>query len=388
MGHLVRLTAVLGLIVLAACARPPEAPRLDLDRSSFPALAGWQDDDQSPALDAFLLSCGAFAAMADDRTVGPMGATVGDWRPACNAAANVDTGAARAFFEAWFTPFRASNRGAGEGLFTGYYEPLLRGARQSGGVFTVPLHSRPTGLVTVDLGDFADGLEGRKIIGRVVAGRVAPMPDRGEIAAGALDGDIAVIAWVDDPVDAFFLHVQGSGRVALADGGMMRVGYAGANGHAYTSIGNVLIERGEIARADVSLQSIRAWLASNPDQAADLLAQNRSYVFFHELHGDGPLGAQGVALTPGRSLAVDRRFLSLGVPVWLDIMAPGTSPGADDRAVRRLVIAQDTGGAIRGPVRGDVFWGFGPEAEFVAGHMKHQGGYYLLLPHTVAQRLP
>jgi membrane-bound lytic murein transglycosylase A len=387
MSPLLRLTAVLGLILLAACARLPEAPRLDLEHSSFGALKGWQNDDQDEALSAFQRSCGAFAALPDDRSVGPVGGTVADWRPACEAAAGIGRGAARAFFEAWFTPFRASNRGASEGLFTGYYEPLLRGARQSGGGFTVPLHGRPSGLVTVDLGRFADDLEGRKIIGRVVDGMVAPLPDRGEIAAGALDGDAPVIAWVDDPVDAFFLHVQGSGRVALADGGMLRVGY-GANGHAYTSIGKVLIERGEIARADVSLQSIRAWLASNPDQAADLLAANRSYVFFRELKGDGPLGAQEVALTPGRSLAIDRRFLSLGVPVWLDITAPGTSPGDADRPVRRLVIAQDTGGAIRGPVRGDVFWGFGPEAEFVAGHMKHRGGYYLLLPHTVAQRLP
>ncbi len=388
MGPLLRLTAALGLILLVACSTPPQAPRLDLARSSYPALNGWQDDDQGSALHAFRRSCGAFAAMADDRSVGPMGGTVADWRPACEATAGVDGGAARAFFEAWFTPFRASNRGDSEGLFTGYYEPLLRGARQSGGVFTVPLHGRPSGLVTVDLGRFADDLEGRKIIGRVVDGRVAPLPDRGEIAAGALDGDAPVIAWVDDPADAFFLQVQGSGRVALADGGMLLVGYAGANGHAYTSIGKVLIERGEIARADVSLQSIRAWLTAHPDQAADLLAQNRSYVFFHELQGDGPLGAQGVALTPGRSLAIDRRFLPLGVPLWLDIMAPGASPGDGDRPVRRLVIAQDTGGAIRGPVRGDVFWGFGPEAEYVAGHMKHRGGYYLLLPNSVAERLP
>ncbi len=388
MGPLFRLTAVLGLILLTACARPPEAPRLDLEHSSFGVLAGWQNDDQAEALNAFQRSCGAFAALPDDRSVGPVGGTVADWRPACEAAAGVDSGAARAFFEAWFTPFRASNRGASEGLFTGYYEPLLRGARQFGGVFTVPLHGRPSGLVTVDLGRFAGDLEGRKIIGRVVDGTVAPLPDRGEIAAGALDGDAPVIAWVDDPVDAFFLHVQGSGRVVLADGGMLRVGYDGANGHAYTSIGKVLIERGEIARADVSLQSIRAWLGGHPDQAADLLAANRSYVFFREIKGDGPLGAQGVALTPGRSLAIDRRFLSLGVPVWLDITASGTSPGDADRPVRRLVIAQDTGGAIRGPVRGDVFWGFGPEAEYVAGHMKHRGGYYLLLPNSVAQGLP
>lgn len=389
MGYPVRLTAALGLILLAACARPPEAPRLDLMRTSFAALDGWRDDDQGPALHGFLRSCTVFAAMADDGSVGPIGVTIGDWREVCDAAAGADT--ARTFFEAWFTPFRASDRGNAEGLFTGYYEPLLRGARHAGGAFNVPIHGRPAGLVGVDLGRFADDLEGRMVVGRVVDGAVAPLPDRREIVAGALDGEAPVIAWVDDAVDAFFLHVQGSGRIALPDGAMLRVGYDGANGHGYTSIGKVLIERGEIARADVSLQSIRQWLAENPDQAAALLAENRSYVFFRELRGadtddNGPLGAQGVALTPGRSLAVDRRFLPLGVPVWLDIMAPAL--GGGDRPVRRLVVAQDTGGAIRGPLRGDVFWGFGPEAEYVAGRMKHRGGYTLLLPNSVAERLP
>lgn len=386
MSHAVRLTAALGLILLAACSRPPEAPRLELERTSFADLAGWRDDDQSKALGAFRRSCVAFAAMADDTSIGHFGGSAGDWRIVCDGAAIVDAGAARAFFEAGFTPFRASDRGNPEGLFTGYYEPLLHGARQEGGAFTVPLHGRPAGLVNVDLGRFADDLEGRKLVGQVVGGAVVPLPDRREIVAGALDGGAPVIAWVDDPVDAFFLQVQGSGRVALADGGVLRVGYDGANGHGYTSIGKLLIERGEIARADVSLQSIRAWLAGHPDQAADLLAENRSYVFFRALQGDGPVGAQGVALTPRRSLAVDRSYLPLGVPVWLDILAPAL--GGDDRPVRRLVIAQDTGGAIRGPVRGDVFWGFGPEAEYVAGQMKHRGEYYLLLPNSVAERLP
>ena len=218
--------------------------------------------------------------------------------------------------------------------------------------------------------------------------RSKPLPDRAAIATGALAGAAPVIAWVDDPVDAFFLHVQGSGRIALAGGGMLRVGYAGKNGHAYVSIGRALIERGALARADVSLQSIRAWLAANPGEAAAVLALNPSYVFFRELHGEGPLGAQGVPLTPGRSLAVDRRFLPLGAPLWLDVMAPASDPAAADRRLRRLVIAQDTGGAIRGPLRGDLFWGFGAEAESVAGRMKHPGGYVLLLPNPVAERLP
>ena len=263
----------------------------------------------------------------------------------------------------------------------------MNGAAAPGGRFTVPIHGLPADLVSVDLGLFSDEYGSRTIIGRVVDGALLPYPRRGEIAAGALRGKAPVLAWVDDPVDAFFLHVQGSGRIGLAGGGVMRVGYAGANGRAYVSIGRALIENGALDREEVSLQSIRAWLAANPDRVAEILALNPSYVFFRELVGDGPLGAQGVALTPGRSLAVDRGYLPLGAPIWLDIMAPSAAAGAPDRSLRRLVVAQDTGGAIKGPLRGDLFWGFGPEAEAVAGRMKHPGSYVLLLPKALADTL-
>ena len=251
----------------------------------------------------------------------------------------------------------------------------------------MPIHGLPVEHVTADLGLFHDDLAGREITGRVVDGVLRPYPRRGDIAQGALDGAASVLAWVDDPVDAFFLHVQGSGRISLADGGVMRVGYAGANGQAYRSIGRALVERGAFSLDEASLQTIRVWLAANPDQAAEVLALNPSYVFFRELTGDGPLGAQGVALTAGRSLAVDRDYLPLGAPIWLDIMAPSAEPGGPDRTLRRLVVAQDIGGAIEGPLRGDLFWGFGPDAEWVAGHMKHPGGYVLLLPKALAKTL-
>ena len=391
---MLRASFVWGLLALAACTAPPGPtvpPRLDLQPTDFAALEGWGDDEQGAALAAFVRSCVSLAGAPDDRPVAPLGGTVADWRGPCAAAGRVaagDDSLARDFFEAWFTPLRASDQGEDRGLFTGYYEPLLHGARQPGGTYTVPIHGLPSALVRVDLGRFAADLAGRRIVGRVVDGALEPLPDRAAIATGALAGAAPVIAWVDDPVDAFFLHVQGSGRIALAGGGMLRVGYAGKNGHAYVSIGRALIERGALARADVSLQSIRAWLAANPGEAAAVLALNPSYVFFRELHGEGPLGAQGVPLTPGRSLAVDRRFLPLGAPLWLDVMAPASDPAAADRRLRRLVIAQDTGGAIRGPLRGDLFWGFGAEAESVAGRMKHPGGYVLLLPNPVAERLP
>jgi membrane-bound lytic murein transglycosylase A len=385
---------VIGLFLfIVACAAPPGPPRLDLDEISFSDLAGWRDDAQAQALEAFLRSCGKITTAPVGKPFGladGVGGRMGDWRGPCAAAGAVPEGddrAARAFFEAHFTPFRLSDRGETEGLFTGYYEPLLSGAKTPGGRFTVPIHGLPGDLVTVKLGLFSDDLEGRKITGRVVDGALRPYPPRAEITAGALDGRAPVLAWVDDATDAFFLHVQGSGRIALDGGGVMRVGYAGANGRSYASIGRALVERGAISLQEASLQSIRAWLAANPDQTAEILALNPSYVFFRELKGDGPLGAQGVALTPARSLAVDRAYLPLGAPLWLDIMVPGVASGDPDRALRRLVIAQDVGGAIKGPIRGDLFWGFGPEAESVAGRMKHSGGYVLLLPKALAETL-
>jgi membrane-bound lytic murein transglycosylase A len=290
--------------------------------------------------------------------------------------------AARTFFENWFAPYAVSDSGTMDGLFTGYYEASLDGARTPSARYATPLHLRPGDLVTVDLGAFRDDLKGERIAGQVVGGKLTPYHDRAAISAGALDGKDLEVVWVDDPVDAFFLHIQGSGRVALDDGSEIRVGYAAQNGHAYTAVGRVLIAEGEVSREAMSMQVIRSWLAANPDRAQALMNQNRSYVFFASLDGDGPLGAQGVALTPGRSLAVDRRFLPLSVPLWLDITAPAeNAPG--ERTLRRLVIAQDTGGAIRGPVRGDLFWGHGEAAANIAGRMKGHGRYYLLLPRTV-----
>ena len=374
------------LLLLSACAEPPpEEPGLALSPAGYDDLAGWHDDDHAAALVALERSCARFATLPDDRPVGPDGlaGTIADWRAPCAAAPGAH-GAARAFFEDWFVPFKATDRGRDEGLFTGYYEPLLHGALAESARYATPLYGRPDDLVTVDLGAFDDALEGRRIAGRVIDGKLMLYESRAEIDAGALDGRAQPIVWVDDPVDAFFLHVQGSGRVQLDGGGTLRVGYASANGRDYVSIGRVLIDRGELTREAVSLQTIRAWLAAHPGEARELLDQNPSFVFFRELEGDGPIGAQGVALTPERSLAVDRKFLPLGAPVWLDITVPDADPARPDRPLRRLLVAQDAGGAIKGPLRGDVFWGFGGDAESIAGRMKHRGRLYLLLPRGVA----
>jgi membrane-bound lytic murein transglycosylase A len=271
--------------------------------------------------------------------------------------------------------------GEPEGLFTGYYEPLLFGSRSPGGPYVVPLHRAPSDLLRIDLGRFDPELAGYSISGRIEGNQFVPYYSRSEIEAGALEGRGLEFLWVDDAIDKFFLQVQGSGQVRLADGSITRVGYAGQNGHPYRAIGRDLIELGALQREEVSLQSIRAWLERHPGSAASIMDRNRSYIFFEERQGlgpdDGPLGAQGVPLTAGRSLAVDLRHIPMGTPVWLETTVPWPEGEAP---FRHLMIAQDTGGAIRGIVRGDVFFGAGARAEAAAGRMKSRGRYAILLP--------
>lgn len=380
----------------------PEAARLVLRPARFADLPGWRQDDQAAALAAWLRSCERIESLAPSEPLGGAGmagrtgttgtgaagtapfGSAGDWQRVCAAARRVAPGGARAFFERELMPFAATASGEPEGLFTGYYEPLLHGSRRRHGRFTVPIYGRPPELVTVDLGLFREELRGQRTAGEVVDGALVPFADRAAIAAGTLAGRDLEIAWVDDPVDAFFLEIQGSGRIELAEGGVLGVGYAAQNGHPYFAIGRDLVERGALRPEEVSLQSIRRWLAAHPAEAPRVMARNASYVFFQEVPGDGPLGAEGVVLTPGRSLAVDLAYLPLGVPVWLAGKAPAPVEGQPDRPLRRLLVAQDTGGAIRGPVRGDVFWGHGEPAAEVAGRMKHPGRIWLLLPRTAA----
>jgi len=388
------LVVVLAVATLAACETkplpPPPSPlpeHLELTPSGFGALPGWTGDDQSAALPALRRSCERLLRQTDDRPVGPdaVAGTVADWRPACGAVLQADTqdgAAARAVLEAWFAPFRASGKDGPDGLFTGYYEPELRGALTRDATYKVPLLRRPDDLVTVELGDFRADWRGERIAGRVVDGVLKPYPDRLAIERGALADRHLELLWVTNEIDAFFLEIQGSGRIALPDGTAMRVGYAGQNGHPYVAIGRALVARGALARDGVTMQSIRDWLESHPDEAGAVMDLNPSYVFFKAIPGDGPVGAQGIVLSAGRSLAVDPKFMPLGVPLWLDI----TALGAPASRLRRLVVAQDTGGAIRGPVRGDLFCGTGAEAGALAGAMQQRGGYWLLLPKTVAAR--
>jgi membrane-bound lytic murein transglycosylase A len=388
--------ALCALAIASGCTTPPAQntaggkPTLGLAAVAFSALPGWAQDDPAQALPPFLASCARLSEMAPDQPLGgaglaaKLGGTPAAWAPACTAAAGVPAGdwtAARRFFEQWFQPYAVSDAtgGSAEGLFTGYYEPEVAGSRSPGPRYPEPLLGKPDDLVQVDLGQFAPDLKGRSIAGRVVGRGFVPYYDRAEIEAGALAPARLGLLWLADPVDAFFLQIQGSGRVRLPDGHVVRVSYAAQNGRPYVPLGWVLAQEGDIPLKQVSLQTIRAWLVAHPDQAAAMMDRNPSYVFFRELDGlpddQGPPGALGAPLTPGRSIAVDRRFLPLGAPVFVATTDPVTLA-----PVRRLMQAQDVGGAIAGPVRADIFWGWGPDAEARAGLMKAPGTDYVLLP--------
>ncbi|MCE2509520.1 MAG: MltA domain-containing protein [Alphaproteobacteria bacterium] len=357
------------LFLLAACEAEPPVP-FRLEPVGFDSLPGWTEDRLEEGLAAFRKGCGHLVARAE---------TAKAWGGVCKAAEAInpqDAKAARAFFENRFTPHRVLGDGKAEGLFTGYYEASLRGAWERDARYRVPVYGRPADLVMVDLGRFREEWRGEVIAGRVEAGALKPYVTRAEIEAGALSGQGLEILWVDDPVDLFFLHIQGSGRVEMKDGSVLHLNYAGKNGHDYRSIGRELIARGEISKDNASMPALRTWLAAHPERMQELFSINPSFVFFRQRQGEGPIGSLGAPLTPGRSLAVDRAFLPLGAPVWLDTVEPLNR----DQPLRRLVVAQDTGGAIKGAVRGDFFWGYGEEAERKAGSMKTTGTYYLLLP--------
>ncbi len=375
------------LLVLSACAGAPkeskdEKPQRVLKAAEFSALPAWGDSSlYIRATEAFSKSCARIVKNDPAKNFSeiPEAKTYGDWQRICAGLAGVpkdDATALRQFFESNFQPYAVSAGSEAEGLFTGYYEASLRGSLTRDAVNNIPLYTRPDDLVMVDLGQFRDELKGQRIAGRVVEGNLKPYEDRAKIVTGQWPHNDKVLVWVDDAVDAFFVQIQGSGVVQLKDGRVMRIGYAGQNGHVYYAIGKELIARGELTKDNVSMQAIRDWLGQNPEQADEIMNTNRSYVFFKMLEKDGPDGGEGVTLTPVHSLAVDHSLFPYGAPVWVDIDYPVNGQSR----LRNLMIMQDTGGAIRGPVRGDVFWGYGERAEAMAGPMKAKGRYWILLP--------
>lgn len=359
----------------------------ELTRLSFAGLTGWDSHDHAGALDAFrrssreILEHGA----GFSRPV-RFGGSPSSWRKCCLAAFEMDD--ARGFFERYFLPYCVRDRQQPEGLFTGYYEPEVEGSLYRNDTFTVPLYGRPADLVAFREGEQrTSGLT----YGRLTDdGRPQPYFTRREIEDGALAGQALEIVWLRDWADAFFIHVQGSVRVRLVNGGTLRLSYAAKSGHAYTAIGAILVERGLLSREAMSMQSIRTWMAAHPQEARTLMWENKSFVFFRVVDLDDPslgaLGAQHVQLTPRRSLAVDRSFWMFGTPVWLETEA---ALGADHamKPFRQLLVAQDTGSAITGPARGDVYWGFGDEAAHIAGPMKSPGRMTVLLPGDVVEEL-
>ena len=369
------------LLFLTACAGAPQEDipaKLVLRSAAFSDLPDWGNDDLQSFKPAFTKTCERILKAPAEKLFGALAESglYGDWQPVCRSFLNVQPESLKAFIEARFTPYQVLADNEEEGLFTGYYEASLKGSRTRGGPYQTPLYTRADDLVMVQLGEFREDLKGRRIAGRVKDGKLVPYENREQIVNGQWPHNDKVLVWVDDPVDAFFVQIQGSGVVELEDGSAMRIGYAGQNGHVYYAVGRELIKRGELTKENVSMQAIRDWLSAHPGQADEIMNTNASYVFFQELEGEGPLGGEGVALTAGRSLAVDRSLLSYGLPLWTDIEPPVV--GANK--IRRLMVAQDTGGAIRGPVRGDVFWGYGSRAEALAGPMKSKGQYWVLLP--------
>jgi membrane-bound lytic murein transglycosylase A len=321
------------------------------------------------ALQAFRLSCPSLMKRADQS-----GLTRGsDWNSACAAASSWPEVSASEFFSRYF---EAVQVGDGTAFVTGYYEPEIAGSRTRQPGYQVPIYRRPSNLIDVNLGLFSDSLKGKTIRGKVDGNNFVPFDDRSQIVSGSLAGQGLELAWAADPVEFFFLQVQGSGRLLLPDGGVMRIGYDGQNGRDYTGIGKLMKDRGLIQAG--SMQDIMAWLRANPVEGAAIMNENKSFVFFRELTGAGPLGALGVPVTPEATVAADPKYVPLGAPVLLSL----------DRAEPNGIwIAQDTGGAIKGANRFDSFWGAGSNARAIAGGMSARGSALILLPIGSAARL-
>ncbi|TWI60872.1 membrane-bound lytic murein transglycosylase A [Pseudoduganella lurida] len=349
-------------------AAPAPANKTTFVPATFADLPGWARDDVRAAWPAFMSSCSVLGKRAD-------------WKESCSIARTVNAGAERAirlFFETFLQPQRViAPDGSDTGLVTGYYEPLLRGTRKQGGVYQTPLYKVPDDMLTIDLASVYPELKGKRLRGRLQGRKVVPYASRAEIARADFKGK--ELLWVDDPVEAFFLEVQGSGRVQLDTGETVRVAYADQNGQPYQSIGKWLIAQGELTADQASAQGIKAWIAGHPTRRQELFNVNPSYVFFREEKlpdpNVGPKGSLGVPLTPQRSVAVDTSQIPAGAPLFLS-----TTQAASDIPLQRLVMAQDTGGAIKGAIRVDFFFGFGTEAAENAGRMKQPGQVWVLLP--------
>lgn len=353
---------------------------------TFRQIPGWAADDHAAAYAAFVRSCPKIVQSAATKSIpSPLAAVCGLALTGGRAGSGVSGTDARRFFETNFVPHRVEHP-ARHGLVTGYYEPLVPGSRQRSAAFPVPIYRRPADLVNVVVeSERGAKAEGFTHLRQRADGTREPYPSRQDIEAGALAGQGLELFYLADPVDAFFMQVQGSGRIALREGGTVRVTYDGKNGHPYTSVGRYLIETGAFVADQVSLESLANWLRADPERGRRAMWQNKSFVFFRALPADatGPLGVMNVALTDGRSLAVDTGYHALGLPVW--VTAPALAHATPGGGFARLMIAQDVGSAIRGPERGDIYFGSGDAAGRLAGVTKHAANFIVLLPQDPAR---
>jgi membrane-bound lytic murein transglycosylase A len=352
---------------------------------SFAGLPGWADDDQRDAFAAFRRS--AFHVLDKPYRTGALGidcAAFGEAYAAARTVAEPNRSEARAFFERFFVPARVTNADGAPGLVTGFYEPEADASPVRTDGFTVPLLSRPADLIDIDDANRPAGMDSYLAFGRATPAGPVEYFDRGQIERGALAGQGLEIAWLAGKVDAFFIHVQGAARLRMTDGRLLRVTYAAKSGQRFTGPGKILAELGEIPLEKVTMQSIRAWFMAHPDRIDEILWRNSSYIFFREAPVDdpalGPVAAAKVPLTPGRSMAVDRLLHTFGTPFFID--APGLTAFGGD-GFRRLMIAQDTGSAILGAARGDLFAGSGDAAGEIAGVVRHRADFHALVPHAL-----
>jgi membrane-bound lytic murein transglycosylase A len=339
-----------------------------MQEADWTDLPGWRDEDPGKAFAAFVTGCASLERQAQ-------------WKPVCTSARGIaDTNAAtlRAWFEAQFRPWALVNPdGSRMGLVTGYYEPILKGSRSESHAYAYPVFGTPDDMIVVELAELYPELKHLRLRGRIEGRKLVPYYSRAEWTPQESKRSHEALLWIDDPIDLFFMQIQGSGQVQLTDGRRVRLNYADQNGHPYRSIGRWLIEHGELKAEQASMAGIKTWARTNPTRLTELLNANPSLVFFRELpvEGSGPQGAMGLALTPERSLAIDPRHVPLGAPIWLATTRPNS-----ELPLTRLMLAQDTGGAIRGVVRADFFWGSGAEAGSQAGKMRQQGRMWVLMP--------
>lgn len=380
-GIIAIIIAVLAIIYYVAIYNP----HLILLKSDFSRLPNWKTVDQTQAFIAFQQSCSEIIKRNPTQPFSYLtqSGQTQDWQDICLAANKINNPNAaivKQFFEKWFDPYFVLNNFKSRGLFTGYYLPVLQASFNKDQQYSIPIYKLPKDLVKVNLGLFRPEFSGKFIVGQLKNNTLIPYPDRAAINNGAIQSSADVLAWSNNVLDLFYAQIQGSAIVQLTNKHQFVIGYDGDNGHKYTAIGKVLLENHALNKQNVSLQAIRNWLSQHPSQINNILNHDASYVFFRILGNNRPTGKEGIPLTPQGSIAIDNQYIPLGVPIWLDTVIPQNNSTITMVPYQHLLVAQDVGGAIKGIVRGDVYWGTGDYAEFVAGHMRSPGRYWLLLP--------